>query len=184
MTNQNLKILTIDSKKDEKFLRKKAADFDFKKYKKQEIREFIKTMRQAMKEAHGIGLSANQIGLDLNFFVAAPPTTRTNADLTRINAEKAKFYVIFNPKIIKASKEKTNLEEGCLSVPNTYGMVERPEKITLEGFDQNAKKLKIKAWGLLARVFQHEVDHLNGVLFIDKATNIIKVEKPEEKIQI
>jgi peptide deformylase len=175
-----MKILTVENKKDGKFLRKKTTDFDFKKYKKQEIRELIKTMRECMKEAKGIGLSANQIGLDMKFFVANVPQILEKQN----KVTGFKFYAVFNPKIIKTSKEKTNLEEGCLSVPNTYGMVERPEKIILEGFDQNARKLKIKAWGLLARVFQHEVDHLNGILFIDKATNVYKVENQEEKIQI
>jgi peptide deformylase len=179
-----MRVLTIENKKDEKFLRKKTADFDFKKYKKQEIRELIKTMRQTMREAHGIGLSANQIGLDLNFFVAEIPTINVSQRVHQRQSATSKFYAVFNPKITRASKEKTNLEEGCLSVPNTYGMVERPEKITFGGFDQNAKKLKIKAWGLLARVLQHEVDHLNGILFVDKATNITKVEKSEEKISI
>jgi len=174
----------IENKKDEKFLRKKTAAFDFTKYKKSEIRELIKIMREFMKEVHGIGLSANQIGLDLNFFVAEIPTISVDRRSNQYRSAASKFYAIFNPKIIKASKEKTTQEEGCLSIPNTYGMVERPEKIVLTGFDLNGKKLKIKAWGLLARVFQHEVDHLNGVLFIDKATNITKLEKGEEKIQI
>lgn len=73
------------------------------------------------------------------------------------------------------------MEEGCLSVPGIYGDVERPEKITLVGQDRYDKKIKIKAWGLLARVFQHEVDHLNGILFIDKAKSIQKIE-PKSRI--
>ena len=68
--------------------------------------------------------------------------------------------------------EKVGFEEGCLSAPFSYGEVERPEKIILTGYDKNARALKIKAWGILARVFQHEVDHLNGALFIDKAKNL------------
>lgn len=179
-----MKILTNENKKDEKFLRKKTANFDFTKYKRQEIRELIKTMRESMKEARGVGLSANQIGLDLNFFVTEIPTISVDRRTNQRRSAGSKFYAIFNPKVVKSSKEKINFEEGCLSVPLTYGMVERPEKITLTGFDSNGKKLKIKAWGLLARAFQHEVDHLNGILFTDRATNIVKVEKPEEKIQI
>ena len=119
-----------------------------------------------MREALGIGLSANQIGLDFRVFVAEIPTPQN----------KPKFYAIFNPKIKKASKEKISLEEGCLSVPAVYGDVERAEKIVLTGQDKNGKRIKIKAWGLLARVFQHEVDHLEGKLFIDKAKNIHKLD--------
>ena len=71
------------------------------------------------------------------------------------------------------------MEEGCLSVPKTYGIVTRPQEVTLTGFDKHQKPLKVKAIGLLARIFQHEVDHLNGVVFIDKAKNLHQSE-PEE----
>ena len=88
-----------------------------------------------------------------------------------------KFYVVFNPKIIKSGEETTSLEEGCLSVPGIYGEVQRPDKITVMGFDESGKKIKFKINGLLARVFQHEIDHLNGGLFIDKAKELYKMEK-------
>ena len=142
------------SKEQENFLRKKTIDFDFSKHSLKEIKDLIKKMRAAMKKANGIGLSANQVGLNLKFFIA------------RVNN---KFYSVFNPKITKFSEETITLEEGCLSVPEIFGPVERSQKITLEGQDMNGKKIKIKCWDLLARVFQHEVDHLNGILFIDKA---------------
>ena len=157
-----MEIWTIKSKDQEKFLRKKTADFDFSKHSPKEIKDLIKKMRVAMKKANGIGLSANQIGLDLKFFIA------------RVDN---KFYSVFNPKITKFSEEKITLEEGCLSAPEVFGPVERPQKITLEGQDINGKKIKIKAWDLLARVFQHEVDHLSGVLFIDKAKELYKYER-------
>lgn len=117
-----------------------------------------------MKEFDGIGLSANQIGLPYQIFVAQLPD----------HSGKIKFYAIFNPKITKVSKEKDIMEEGCLSVPDKSGFVERHSQIVLEGYNANGKKIKIKAWGLLARVFQHEVDHLKGKLFIDKATKLNK----------
>jgi len=177
MANKNLKIITVENKRDEKFLRQKTANFDFEKHGRKEIAELIKQMRETMKIAEGVGLSANQIGLDLRVFVAQLPQTQMNTDKnTDGHGYSDKFYAIFNPEIIKVSNEKTTMEEGCLSVPGYSGLVERPEKITLIGQDKNGKKIKIKAWGLLARIFQHEVDHLNGVLFIDKAVNIQKVE--------
>ncbi len=83
-----------------------------------------------------------------------------------------KFYVIFNPEIIKFSEEKIIMEEGCLSAPGIYGQVERSSEIILQGYDKNGRKIKIRASGLLARIFQHETDHLNGILFIDKAIDI------------
>lgn len=159
-------IWTIDNKKEAGLLRKKAAEFNFGKASKKEIQELIRRMREAMRKANGIGLSANQIGVSLSVFVA------------QLNG---KFYVVFNPKITKLSEEKAEMEEGCLSVPEIFGNVERPEKVVLEGLDKNGKKTRIKAWGVLARIFQHEVDHLNGKLFIDKAKNLRKYEETEHK---
>ncbi|OGY60209.1 MAG: peptide deformylase [Candidatus Colwellbacteria bacterium RIFCSPLOWO2_12_FULL_44_13] len=146
------RIFQIHSKQDEKFLRRKVADFDFKAFTKKEINTLIKQMRVIMEAANGVGLSANQIGLTMNVFVAK---------------DDKKFYAIFNASISKPSKTTVEFEEGCLSVPGTFASVLRPEKVILTGYDKNGKKLKIKAWGFLARVFQHEVDHLNGKLFID-----------------
>lgn len=156
------KIITIENKSEEKFLRKRTADFDFSKFTKKEIQELIDEMHKAMEIANGIGLSANQIGLDMQVFVAEVPQ----------KSDSPKFYAIFNPKLTKQSSVKLPMEEGCLSIPKLYGDVERPEKVTLTGFDKNQKPIKIKAVGLLARIFQHEVDHLNGVLFVDKAKNV------------
>lgn len=153
-------IWTIYNKEEEKLLRKKTAPFDFSKYSPKEIQDLLKTMKLMMKEANGIGLSANQIGLDISVFIA------------RV---EGKSYEIFNPEIIKFSKETIDFEEGCLSVPDSFGTVNRPEKITLSGQDKKGNPFKIKAWGLLARVFQHENDHLNGKLFIDTAKEITKV---------
>lgn len=153
-----MEILTIKNKKDEKFLRQKTTLFDFKTHKKAEIKELIKKMRQAMREANGIGLSANQIGLPYRVFVAQVPDLQG----------RLKFYAIFNPEIVKVSKEKELFEEGCLSIPDKYALVPRYSHIVIKGFDINGKKIKIKAWGLLARVFQHEIDHLDGKLFIDR----------------
>ena len=147
-----MSILTISNKKEERALRRKTAEFDFEKFSPKEVRELIKAMRKAMEAADGIGLAANQIGLDMKVFVA------------RV---EGKFYAIFNPEIIKSSKETDIAVEGCLSVPDIMDEIIRPYRITLKGFDKAGKRLTIRAWGHLARVFQHEVDHLNGKLFID-----------------
>ena len=154
-------IYTVNNKAQEKFLRRKASDFDFAKHNKKEIREIIKNMRMEMAKAIGIGLSANQLGMDIKLFIAKAG---------------GKQYSVLNPIITKFSKETIIMEEGCLSVPEIFGTVERPEKITLEGYDTGGKKIKIKAWGLLARIFQHETDHLNGILFIDRTKCLHKYE--------
>lgn len=157
-----MKIHTIHDKAEEKILRTKTSPFDFSKFTKAEIRELVKTMRLMMIEAQGIGLAANQIGLNISVFVAR---------------QENKFYAVFNPVITERSGEKLMLEEGCLSIPGLYGTVERYEKVVLEGFDQNNKKIKIKAWGLLAHIFQHETDHLNGKLYTDTAKRTYPVEE-------
>lgn len=147
-----MKILKISDKKDEKFLRRKTVPFDFGSLSKDEMRELINDMRNTMKKADGVGLAANQVGIDKSFFVAE---------------FDGKFYAIFNPEIVKKSKEEDSLEEGCLSVPGGFGDVKRASEITIKGFDKNGKRIKMRAWGHLARIFQHEVDHLDGKLYID-----------------
>jgi peptide deformylase len=156
-----MRILTIQNKADEKILRTKAAPFEAKGMTKTEMRAFLKQMRKTMQDALGVGLAANQIGISEQFFVA-------ECD--------GKFYAVFNPKIIKTFGDFIEMEEGCLSVPGTRGTVKRYEKVLLTGTDTNGKKLKIKAWGLLAHIFQHETDHLAGKLYIDKAIEVSKVE--------
>lgn len=159
-------ILTISNKREEKFLRAKTIPFDFASRSRKDIDYLIKTMKQKMKEADGIGLAANQVGISERFFVASVPTDK----------EGYKFYAIFNPHIEKYEEEGIELEEGCLSVPGNFGPVLRSKKVFLKGQDKMGKQIKIKAWGLLARVFQHEVDHLDGKLFIDKARFVEKIE--------
>ncbi len=152
-------IVTIAEKKDEKFLRTKTQNFDFAQYKPKEIIELVAHMKRAMRRANGIGLSANQIGLPWRIFVAEIHDATGGT----------KFYAVFNPTIERTSKEVMTMEEGCLSVPKLFGPVERPKEIVVKCQNKQGKPLKIKAWGMLARIFQHEIDHLNGALFIDKS---------------
>ena len=146
------RILKTDNKKDNKFLRKKTSSFDFDSYDKDEIRKLIDDMKQVMKDADGVGLAANQIGIDKSFFVV---------DFD------GKFYTIFNPEIVKKSRERYLIDEGCLSIPDVYGNANRSSEVTLKGYDRNGKRVKMRVWGYLAQIFQHEVDHLNGILFTD-----------------
>lgn len=164
--NYKPKILTIENKEDKKFLTKKTELFDFKKFKSSEITRLINIMKKIMKEAKGIGLSANQIGLPYKIFIA------------QIQEKGGiKFYAIFNPQILKLEGQKKDLEEGCLSVPGIYGIVPRYEKVTIIGFNRYGKQIKIKASGLLAHIFQHEIDHLDGKIFIEKAKKIFNLKE-------
>jgi len=172
-----MKIVTVENKNNEKFLRKRTEDFKFSEFEKSALRKLIAEIRHTMKSAEGIGLSANQVGIGKKFFVTQIPLRDESGAIIR-----EKFYAIFNPKIVKSSKKTVVMEEGCLSIPGLYGPVERPERVTLEGYDQNGRKVKIEASGLLARVFQHELDHLDGKLFIDRVKsevlkNMVKRDK-------
>lgn len=171
MNDINESIWLVSDPTQENFLRKKTEDFDFSKYTKKDIQQLLTAMKSAMKKANGIGLSANQIGLPIKVFIASVP--QANGGL--------KFYAVFNPVLEKESKEKILFEQGCLSVPGLWGPVERAEKIIVSGQDKTGKKQKWKLWGLAAQVFQHEIDHLNGILFIDKAKELQKAERQAPK---
>jgi peptide deformylase len=166
------KIVTIQAKEDERFLRTKTVAFDFAKHSRADIRALVKRMREAMNRANGVGLSANQIGLRWRVFVAQVPAEKGG---------KPMFYAIFNPRLSKQSPETETLEEGCLSVPETWGPTERHYRLVLDGQDASGKPVKIKAWGLLARIFQHECDHLDGKLFVDKAEKLYTVAREDSK---
>jgi peptide deformylase len=163
-------IVTVAAKKDEKFLRKKTVPFDFKKFTRKEINDIVVRMRRIMHAANGIGLSANQIGLSFSVFVAEIPDPQGGT----------KFYAVFNPKIEKVEKTTIAFEEGCLSIPGKWGEVTRAEQIVVSGYNKMGKPVKVKAWGLLARIFQHEIDHLNGKLFIDRAKKVYASEQTSE----
>src|SRR3989344_9699774 len=130
--------------------------------KSPEIKKLVEDMIVTMKDAKGLGLAAPQVGKSLRLFTA---------DV------EDKVYVFINPEIKDLSKDKSSFEEGCLSVQKIWGPVIRPKKLTIKAFDENGKPVKIRAKGLLARVIQHEVDHINGILFIDKAEELVTIEE-------
>jgi peptide deformylase len=121
------------------------------------LKETIKSMRRLMNLENGVGLAAPQIGLNQRFFI--------------VELEN-KYYVFINPTILKYSKEIIEMEEGCLSVPDQSGIVSRPQELVIEATGTNGKNYKLKAAGVLARIIQHENDHLDGILFIDKAKSL------------
>ena len=120
-------------------------------------------MLEAMHIANGVGLAAPQIGVLKRFFVAKlPPDDEDGTD--------GETYILFNPEIIKRRGEQVGLE-GCLSIPGWVGEVARAEQVTVQGLDERGKPVRYKVDGYLARVFQHEIDHLDGVLFTDNLTD-------------
>lgn len=121
------------------------------------IRDLADKMLASMRKSHGVGLSAVQIGVLKRIIV-----------VEHNHEPKIEAFVLVNPEITWTSKKEVNDEEGCLSFPDLFGMVRRPEKIEYKGLDLDGKEIRGKASGLFARVIQHEIDHLNGVLFMDR----------------
>jgi peptide deformylase len=130
-----------------------------------DLQELIDEMIGTMKYRNGTGIAAPQVGESLRLIVV------THED---------KLYVIANPEITQSSTETDINVEGCLSIPNIAAEVERAIAVTVKGQDRNGKPIKIKAKGWLARIFQHEVDHINGILIVERAREIWQIKKKED----
>ncbi len=168
------KIVTIDD--NAKVLRNLARQI-----KKSEFKKYIPELKEALavalsKEKHGVAIAAPQIGESVDvFFIPASTFAISKNDE---NEDKYKDELFVNPRIIKHSKKIIMSDEGCLSVPFKYShSVPRFEKISMQYLDENGEKKTINASGFLARVLQHEYDHLQGILYIDKAHEIIDVDE-------
>ena len=141
-----------------------------------ELQTLVDNMFETLRAAPGVGLAAPQIGESLRLVVV---------EYTEDEDENAKpkKYVLVNPEIIKRSEEMVTDVEGCLSLPGLTGRVERHQAVTVKAKNRFGKPLKIEAEGWLARIFQHEIDHLDGVLYIDRAEEVFELT-PEEAEQI
>ncbi len=135
-----------------------------------ELQTLIDDMVETMRQAPGVGLAAPQIDVPLRLIVVEFGDEEDEDVPPRL-------YVMANPEIVRQSEEKVAGTEGCLSIPGFIGEVERLETITVQGQNRRGRPTRIKASGWLARIFQHEIDHLNGVLFTDLA---LRVWKPAE----
>lgn len=140
----------------------------------------IDDMLETMTAASGVGLAAPQVGERYRLFVARMPEEADESLKEKIGDALGQTFIFANPKIIKRSRETVEDVEGCLSIPGLSGMVERHQEIVVTGQDRNGAPQRVKAKGWLARVFQHEIDHLDGRLFIDIATRIWEDQPPEE----
>jgi peptide deformylase len=144
----------------EKILKKKVALVSPEDLEKGVYKALFDDMRMAMKEHNGVGLAANQIGQDLSIFIIDPELAKENELLSD---------VFVNPEITEYSKDEDELEEGCLSIPQYYAPIKRAKKIKIKALNDKGEKVKFKARGFLARVLQHETDHLNGTVIKDRA---------------
>ena len=131
-----------------------------------DIQILMDDMLDTMYDAPGIGLAAVQIGIPLRVIVM---------DISWKNEEGIREPMFFvNPKIVSKAEDMSTYEEGCLSVPNQYAEIDRPEKCTIEYVDYNGEEKILDAEGILATCIQHEMDHLEGILFIDYLSNLKK----------
>jgi len=143
-------MLKLQTGKDNKILRTKSKPIN---KIDEEILNLIKDMQETMKKDNGIGLSACQIGKDVRLFV--------------IDDNYSKNCVFINPEIIKLSKKTEIIEEGCLSLPNMFIPIKRAKSLKIKAINEKGKLFRLKAKNMLARVIQHEFDHLNGILICD-----------------
>jgi peptide deformylase len=167
------KILQIDND-DKNPLRAHAAQVKKADFGSAELKEIVSTMQKALaKEQDGVALAAPQIGISKRIFVVAPAAYEETA--------KWKPLVFINPTLTKASRKKEERQEGCLSVRWIYGKTKRHVGVTVEAQDIGGNKFSFGATGLIAHIFQHETDHLDGILFIDHGYDL--EEYTEEEIK-
>jgi peptide deformylase len=171
-------------------LRAEAEPVNPKDFGSPRLKKILQDMRVALeKEEDGVAIAAPQIGVPLRIFIVShrvfemdeEPLQNTHQTEPSPPKEKKRAHdiVFINPSLLKVSRKKKWVPEGCLSVRWLYGEVARADKATVRAYDENGKLFTRGAGGLLAQIFQHETDHLNGVLFIDTARNVEKVTKEE-----
>lgn len=165
----------------EEVLRKQCALVAPDQIQSKEIQQIIVDMSQALRESgDGVAIAAPQIGHTVRIFTVA------GSIIDHVNNYRGEHTspdkVFINPEIIKSSKTKKAMRgEGCLSVRFIYGTTKRSDRVTVKAFDENGKEFVMKGQGLLAQIFQHEIDHLNGILFVDHATDIREMSNEEKQ---
>ncbi|MBU1146394.1 peptide deformylase [Patescibacteria group bacterium] len=142
-------------------LRQRAKELSLEEIKTPAIQKLIVDMKETVIPAGGVGLAAPQVGVSIRLVIIAI---------------QDKKIALINPEIINFSWRKEIAEEGCLSVPGKWGAVKRSKTVSVKAQNENGEVIKFKARDLFARVIQHEIDHLNGVLFIDRSKRVIEEE--------
>lgn len=193
-------------KEPNKVLRKRAAEVTLTSIKTRKIQGLILNMKETLKNTpDGVGLAAPQVRESLRIFIVSeeakeidkaekegweqrrnengkPSFAKASGGEKKPYEEREwKYYVFINPVVKKKSQRKMSGSEGCLSVPGKFGEVKRTEKITVEAYDEHGKKFTRGVSKFFARVIQHELDHLEGILFIDKAGKLQEVNINGEK---
>lgn len=141
------------------------------------LQTLIEDMVETMLDAPGVGLAAPQVEVSQRVIVVRLPDDEESVE--EFGKEAGVLYTLINPELARVSDEMVDGIEACLSIPGYYGNVARHQAVTVQALDRRGKKVRIKAEGWLARVFQHEIDHLDGVLYIDRATEIWRATEDE-----
>lgn len=170
--------------KENPVLRAIAKEVPIADVKNAKITKVIRDMKKMLAtQPDGVAIAAPQIGASLRIFVVSgkifEETWQRGEGLPKNTGVASPDLVFINPRITKVSKTKKWMHEGCLSVRPLWGEVERSTNATIEAYDENGVRFTRGAGGLLAHIFQHETDHLDGVLFIDKARNVAPGQVPE-----
>lgn len=126
-----------------------------------EVRALVKDMFETMYYAGGIGLAAPQVGISRRVLVV---------DVGQADEDGSEAVALVNPRVVESSRKKDKAPEGCLSIPGMEEVVERPSTVTVEGLDPDGEPVTMEVSGLLSRALQHEIDHLDGILFIDRVS--------------
>lgn len=170
--------------KEDPVLRRVAKEVPLETIGSEKINKLLAEMSEALEKCEdGVALAAPQIGVSLRIFVVSPRAFQMgqNPEADLLTKKEADKLVYINPVIIRKSSKKEILDEGCLSVRGIFGKIKRYEKVTLSAYDEHGQRFTRGATGLLSEIFQHETDHLEGILFIDTAKDLIKVvPKPIE----
>jgi len=138
------------------------------------LQVLIDDMVETMRQAPGVGLAAPQVGVSQRVIVVEYPENDQDEESPK------KLYAMVNPEIVKPSQETIAGIEGCLSVPGLVGEVQRAVEITVKGLNRHGQPMRVKVKEWMARIFQHEIDHLNGVVFTDRATKVWQPQEPYE----
>ncbi len=159
-------------------LSKRAEEVPIENIKTAKIQQILKEMSEALlSEKDGVAIAAPQIGVSLRIFVVSGHVFDTEAvEKNNKSLKTTKDIVFINPEITKLSQKKKWLDEGCLSVRGVFGKIRRAEKATISAYNENGEKFTRGGSGLLAQIFQHEIDHLNGILFTEKAKNLQNIQ--------
>jgi peptide deformylase len=175
-------IVQKDTPVGDKVLRKDAEPVKESEITESKIQQILVEMKNSLATQHdGVALAAPQIGVSLQIFVVNPIVfDQYEIDDLKLTGTDRFETVFINPKIIKISKDQKKMDEGCLSVRPWYGKVKRASRATVQAMNEKGEVFTMEGTGLLAQIFQHEIDHLYGILFTDKAKDLKEIDFEEK----